>query len=146
MARPKKNIDVSHISNYFNQFEDYSEVPSWIDDILSGCGSTGSSNRSAPVALFTYFTTYSFINLASVTEYVNRKYQAIYGSSLSERYCYLFMQRLVSCLSALDYHFYKRGIKVESEAFYEPVGPQLPADFTFADGVKYHVNSQNYFK
>ncbi|MGL4482520.1 MAG: hypothetical protein ACRCTW_08350, partial [Lactococcus garvieae] len=86
------------------------------------------------------------INLASVTEYVNRKYNVIYGSALSERYCYLFMQRLVSCLSALDYHFYQRGIKIESKASYEPVGPILPADFTFADGVKYHVNSQRYFK
>lgn len=146
MARPKKNVDVSHLYKYFNQFEDYSEVPSWIDDVLTGCCSSGSSNRSAPIAIYTYFITYDHINLDNVTEYVNRKYKVIYGSSFSERYCYLFMQRLVACLSALDYHFYKRGIKIESEASYEPMGPQLPVDFTFADGVKYHVNSQKYFK
>lgn len=109
MARKSTDIDNSDIINLFNLMgiEEYYDCPKWIRNCIESSSRVGHSNPSSFTAIFYCLFTLPRINFNSIQKFVNGKSEVVHGRVYSDRHVYAFMNRVLSCRSSIDYHYWK---------------------------------------
>lgn len=143
MARPPTSVDIKRFNYLFQYYDNYYDIPSWLDDCIQGGCRVGHSNPASPFAIFNYLRFFTTIDLPTVTSFVSNKYRELFGREPSQRLCYSFMNRLVATVSILDYQVYKRDLETAPKASY--VELEVSSQFIFADGIRINLETGEYF-
>lgn len=149
MARKPIEVENYYISDLFMSVDYLNELKGWVQDVIYGSSCSGHSKPSSPHAIFKALGTLQIISFETVNHFVNNKSEVVNGVTYSERHVYTFMQRLISALRGIQFH-YERFTGHSLESTYHRSVP-IQGDFIYADGIpsseifhkKVVINSQN---
>ena len=83
----------------------YNEVPSWIDDVISGaCGQVPGTQKFSPAKLFNMLRALDVITTDSVHTYLNRRAEALGDTPCSDRYTRYVTQAVRCGSQAITHH------------------------------------------
>lgn len=105
-TRVKFTVDNSECKEFLNNLYafDYNEVPSWIDDVISGaCGQVPGTQKFSPAKLFNILRSLDVITTDSVHKYLNRRAEALGDEECSDRYS-RYVTQAVRCGSQAIIH------------------------------------------
>lgn len=133
MARPTTSIENYDIQELFSNFDEFSELSGWIQDILYGASRVGHSKPSSPFALFQALRLLPVIDLESVTRFVNIKSEVVDGRTFSQTHNYVFMCRLKCARKAIEFHYERKTGGRLKDNYHR--NTSIVGDFCFFDGV-----------
>ncbi|UIW10560.1 hypothetical protein PQC38_gp084 [Aeromonas phage BUCT695] len=135
MARSPTVIDNTSLNLMFMNYDGFSELPNWIQDVMVGASRLGHSNPSSPIALFHGMRTLKVISLETVERFVNNKSTAVDNRTFGRSHVYAFMNRLIACKRSIEFHYERRYNRTIPDFYYENKADT--EEFEYADGVKY---------
>lgn len=135
MARQATKIDNTDIRNLFSNFDNFSDLSNWVQDLIYGACNSGHSKPSSPYALFQALKILTSISLEDVNRYVNNKSETVDGRTFSRTHVYTFMSRLLYARKAILYHYEKQTGQVLHNSYH--ISTSIVGDFCYFDGVRY---------
>lgn len=100
-----KDIQEFLIDNDFSVGCDYADLPSWLDDIISGaCGQIAGTQKFSPPRLWRLLYSLDTISTELVSSAINRKRLAFGDAPVSERYIRYVCAALRCASQAIRYH------------------------------------------